>query len=114
MASIIKVTSFLLIALPLCLSLDCYKCRNCSKDPSTWKTYSPCGYCSTETLYVDNRVKNVDRKCTKSCQNLDAVIRGNGLRIECCKQNFCNSAISLTLQSFLPTILILTITSQLY
>ncbi|VUZ50726.1 unnamed protein product [Hymenolepis diminuta] len=114
MLGIIKAVPLLLIAFPLCLSLDCYKCRNCSSDRSSWKKYSPCGYCSIETTYADYEVINIDRKCTKSCLNLESIIKGSGRRVECCKENLCNSANSQTLQSLLLAILILIATSQFY
>ncbi|KAL5110239.1 hypothetical protein TcWFU_004398 [Taenia crassiceps] len=95
MFGILKIVPFILLALPPCLSIDCFKCRNCSSEPTSWRKAPNCRVCSIETTYKNGEVSVIDRKCMKQCQPLETVVVGEGTIIECCYTDLCNSATSL-------------------
>lgn len=68
----------------------------------------------TEEKFKDFKIVTVDRKCTTSCQNTEAVIQGTGRRVTCCKEDLCNAASSLKLHSIFPTALTLFILSRVF
>ncbi|KAL5968779.1 hypothetical protein TSMEX_003497 [Taenia solium] len=89
------------------LSIACFKCRNCSPDPTSWRKAPNCRVCSIEMTYKNGDVSVIDRKCMKQCQPLETVVVGEGTRTECCYTDLCNSATSLALRILVPTLVAL-------
>ncbi|KAH9283020.1 hypothetical protein ECG_04825 [Echinococcus granulosus] len=114
MLGILKIIPLILLALPLCLSIDCFKCRNCSPDPASWRKTKGCGACSIETTYKNSQVSAIHRKCVKRCQPLETVVVGEGTRIECCNSDLCNSTASLAPHTLLLALAALLVNLHLF